>query len=345
MRMTMRWFGAGDSVPLTHIAQVPGMQGIVGTLEGLPVGEVWDAARFLNLQAQVEAANLTLDVFESIPVSEAIKLGLPARDAHIANYCASIHNLAQAGVRVLCYNFMPLFDWLRTEMHHALPDGSTVTAYKHEDMLAFDLAQGMAARTAWARGFTGDELRVHMARYAQVDAEQLFENLVYFLRAIIPTAEAAGVYLALHPDDPPWPVFGLPRIVGDEQAIARILDAVPSPHNGLTFCTGSLGANSANDLPAMIRTFAERIHFVHLRNLKRSGDKDFHEVAHPAQYGDVDVVGVLRALLAINYTGPLRPDHGREIWGEQPSRTGYGLYDRALAATYIQGLYEGLQQG
>ncbi len=344
MRMTWRWFGDADSVKLAQIAQIPVVKGIVGTLEDIPVGEVWSVERIAALKAQVEAAGFTLDVIESIPVAEAIKRGLPERDGLIDAYCESVRNMGRAGVRVLCYNFMPVFDWMRSEMVYHLPDESVVTRYVHADIERFDLSRGLEARVAWARGFTGEELQAALAQYAAIDDDALFDNLVYFLRRVIPAAEEAGVYLAIHPDDPPWSIFGLPRIVRDAASIRRLLDAVDSPHNGLTFCTGSLGTLAANDLPAMVRQFAPRIHFVHLRNVVREGEHDFYEVAHPSACGSVDLGAVMRALVEIGYAGPLRPDHGRRIWGEQVARTGYGLYDRALGAMYLQGLWEGLRR-
>ncbi len=342
MRMNWRWFGDADHIKLWQVAQIPGVRGIVGTLEDIPVGAVWSVERIAALKAQVEAAGLTLDVIESIPVAEAIKRGLPERDALIDAYCESVRNMGRAGVRVLCYNFMPLFDWMRTEMLFRLPDNSVVTGYTHDQIASYELARGLETRVAWARGFTGDELQAALGDYAEIDDDALFVNLVYFLRRVIPVAEEAGVSLAIHPDDPPWSIFGLPRIVRDAVSIQRILDAVDSPNNGLTFCTGSLGTLAANDLPAMVRQFATRIHFVHLRNVQRTGDYDFYEVAHPSACGSVDMKAVMQALIEIGYVGALRPDHGRRIWDEDVPRTGYGLYDRAMGAMYLQGLWEGL---
>jgi mannonate dehydratase len=342
MRLTMRWFGDADHVSLQHIAQVPCIRGIVGTLEDMKAGEVWTLERLQALKSQVERAGLTLDVIESIPVHEAIKRGLPERDQLIEAYCQSIRYMGQAGIRVLCYNFMPVFDWMRTEMTFELEHGAMVTGYTHQAMLNFDLSKGIEARTAWAKGFTGEEIAEVLQQYAMIDEDTLFENLAYFLKRIVPVAEEAGVYLAIHPDDPPWSIFGLPRIVGNAEQIQRLLNVVDSPHNGLTFCTGSLGTKADNDLPAMVRQFGERIHFVHLRNVKRTGEYDFHEVAHPSEFGDVDMKAVIQALIDIGYTGATRSDHGREIWGEVIPRTGYGLYDRALGSMYLYGLWQGL---
>lgn len=343
MKFTMRWFGSTDTVQLADIAQIPVIRGIVGTIEDLPAGVVWSVERVRALKAQVEAYGFTLDVIESIPVHEAIKRGTDKRDALIDNYCQSVRSLGQAGVRVLCYNFMPVFDWMRTDMTVRLADGSMVTSYDHQQMLAYDLSAGFENRVAWERGFTGAELQAALNAYHDIDDDALFENLAYFLRRVIPVAEESGVYLAIHPDDPPWSILGLPRIVRDANTIQRIFDAIDSPHNGLTFCTGSLGTAPENDLPAMARQFADRIHFVHLRNVELIGDRSFVEVAHTDPAGHVDMPAVVEALVDTGFTGPIRPDHGRMIWGET-GRTGYGLHDRALAAMYLYGLWQGIRR-
>jgi mannonate dehydratase len=337
----MRWFGPSDPVSLANIAQVPCVKGIVTALFDIPVGEVWSIERLTAIKSKIEAAGLTLDVIESIPVAEEIKLGLPERDALIDNYCQSIRHLGQVGIKTLCYNFMPVFDWMRTDMAITLPDGSLVSGYRHAEIENFDIDEGMEARIAWVYSYTGDQLRAVLNQYKSVDADALFENFAYFLRKVVPVAESAGVYLALHPDDPPWPIFGLPRIVRDLPTIQRILDVFDSPHNGLTFCTGSLGASLDNDLPAMIRAFQGRINFFHTRNVKVTGDKDFVEAAHLPECGTVDMVAVIQALVDIGFDGPIRPDHGRMIWGET-GNMGYGLYDRSLGAMYLHGLYQGM---
>jgi mannonate dehydratase len=343
MKMTMRWFGENDTVRIQDIAQVPVIRGIVGTLEHKTANDVWTVEDFESLKKLVEPYNLTLDVIESIPVAEEIKQGTPERDRLIDIYCESIRNMGKAGIPVLCYNFMPVFDWMRTDLNLQLPDGSWVTEYIHEQMLAYDLALGFEARVAWARGFTGAELHAELDKYCAIDDDALFENLAYFLRRIVPVAEESGVYLALHPDDPPWSILGLPRIVRDTDSIQRILDIVDCPHNGITFCTGSLGTTPDNDLPAMVRRFASRINFVHLRNVEHIGEKSFREVAHTDEAGYVDMVAVMQALVDVGFTGALRPDHGRMIWGET-GRTGYGLYDRALAVMYLYGIWQTLQR-
>lgn len=340
MKLTMRWFGDGDTVSLSQIAQIPVIKGIVGTLEGKADNIVWTQDDFEAVKQKVNAHGFSLDVIESIPVAEAIKKGLPERDGLIDLYCESVRNMGRAGIPVLCYNFMPVFDWMRTDLAYQLPDGSMVTAYDHQAMLDYDLDQGFEARVAWTHGFTGEQVRATLAEYREITEDVLVENLAYFLERVIPVAEESGVYLALHPDDPPWSIMSLPRIVRDMQSIQRILDLVDSKHHGLTFCTGSLGTLPENDLPDMIRRFKDRIHFVHVRNVKITDFQSFYEVAHTDDT-HINVREVMQALVDIGYRGSLRPDHGRMIWGET-GRTGYGLYDRALAAMYLYGLWEGV---
>lgn len=341
MNFTFRWYGPNDPVSLAAIRQVPGVDGVVTALHDLPPGEVWTVERLRERQEAVRACGLEWSVVESIPVHESIKLGEPDRDAHIEAYAESIRNLGRVGIGTLCYNFMPVFDWLRTEFAMPLPDGSNTMQYVHADLSRFDLSRGMEALPAWAQGYGPDELGDLLRRYEAVDEGRLFDNLVAFLEGVVPSAEEAGVNLAIHPDDPPWSVFGLPRIVTGHAALQRLLDAVDHPRNGLTFCTGSLGASQDNDVVAMAAAFAPRTNFVHARNLRHTGPLDFYESAHPTRYGDVDLPRVLRALVDGGFEGPIRPDHGRMIWGETGT-PGYGLYDRALGATYLQGVLEGL---
>lgn len=342
MRMTMRWFGASDPVTLAQIAQVPCVKGIVTALFDIPVGEVWSVERLSAIKDEIEAAGLTLDVIESIPIAEEIKLGLPERDDLIETYCQSIRHMGQVGIKTLCYNFMPVFDWMRTDLAVTLADGSVVSSYRHAEIEAFDVDEGMEARIAWAYSYTGDQLKQVLKQYQGIDDDGLFENFAYFLRKVVPVAEESGVYMAVHPDDPPWSILGLPRIVRDLPTIQRLLDVVDSPHHGLTFCTGSLGASLQNDLPSMIRAFEGRINFFHARNVKVTGDKDFAEVAHLPECGTVDMVAVIQALVDTGFSGPIRPDHGRMIWGET-GNMGYGLYDRSLGAMYLHGLYQGMK--
>ncbi len=337
MIFTLRWFGHEDPVSLTALRQVAGLDGVVSGLPDILAGGVWTPAAIEARRRELAEHGFAWTVAESLPVSEAIKLGGPERDEHVAAWCTSLRNLAAAGVRTVCYNFMPVFDWIRTDFALPLADGSTAMAYAHADLARFDFSAGMERLAAWAQGYTGAELEALFRRARALGEERLFEHLTAFLAAVVPVAEEAGVRLALHPDDPPWPIFDLPRIVSDAAGIERILQAVDSPANGLTFCTGALGAAAGNDLPAMAEAFAPRIAFVHARNVRRTGARDFHEVAHHPSAGDVDLVGVLERLMAAGVDVPLRPDHGRMLWGEQ-AIPGYGLRDRAIGLGYLQGV-------
>jgi len=334
--MTFRWFGQTDPIPLAHIRQIPGVQGVVSALYDVPVGDAWPKGRLAQLQDNIANAGLRLAVVESIPVHEDIKLGRPTRDRLIANYCESVRTIGELGVQVVCYNFMPVFDWMRTDLAMQLPDGSTALAYDDAALARMDVDL-----PGWATSYTAEELRGLLAAYREVDAERLWESLAYFLQRVVPVAEQAGVRMAIHPDDPPWPIFGLPRIICRGRDLERLLKLVDRPANGVTFCTGSLGALPENDLPAMVRRLGPRIHFAHCRNVRITGDRKFHETPHPSALGDVNLRAVLEALRETGFAGPMRPDHGRMIWGER-GRPGYGLYDRALGATYLQGLWEGL---
>jgi mannonate dehydratase len=251
--------------------------------------------------------------------------------------------MGEAGVRVLCYNFMPVFDWTRTNLSMRLSDGSTALAYDDENLANIDLSHGTRDLPGWGAAYDGKTLSRLLTQYRAVSQSQLWDNLTRFLEHVVPVAEEARVKLAIHPDDPPWPIFGIPRIITNEAAIDRLLSIVNSPSNGITFCTGSLGASAENDLPAMARKYGKmgRIHFMHCRNVRRTGNRSFNEEPHPSEYGHVSMLEVLRALVETDFSGPMRPDHGRMIWGET-GRPGYGLHDRALGATYLYGMWEAL---
>ena len=345
MYMTFRWFGPSDPISLTYIRQIPGVRAVVSALYDLPVGAPWPRERLERLAADVGAADLKLAVVESIPVHEDIKLGRPNRDRLIANYCESVRAMGELGISVLCYNFMPVFDWMRTDLEMPLPDGSTALAYDDGALAAVDLRRGTGDLPGWAAAYDAAELQALLAAYRDVTAEQLWEHLAYFLERVVPVAAEAGVQLAIHPDDPPWPIFGLPRIICRERDLVRLVGLVDHRSNGVTFCTGSLGALPENDVPAMARRIGalDRIHFAHCRNVRVTGERQFHETPHPSAFGGVDLGAVLSALHSTGFTGPMRPDHGRMIWGER-GRPGYGLFDRALGAMYLQGLWEGLTQ-
>jgi len=343
MQMTFRWFGPTDPVPLAYVRQIPGVRGVVSALYDVPVGETWPRDGLARLAETVDQAGLALSVVESIPVHEDIKLGRPTRDRLIDNYGESVRHMGECGIPVLCYNFMPVFDWTRTDLALVLDDGSTALAYDDDALSRIDLTRGTGDLPGWATAYSADELTALLDAYRAVSPEQLWEHLEYFLERVVPVAESVGVRMAIHPDDPPWAIFGLPRIITSGAALARLVRLVDRPANGVTLCTGSLGAEPANDLPAIARTLGGlgRVHFAHCRNVRITGHRQFHETPHPSALGDVNMHAVLEALAEVGFTGPMRPDHGRMIWGER-GRPGYGLHDRALGATYLYGLWEGI---
>lgn len=351
LQMTFRWFGKEkDTVSLEQIRQIPGVTGVVPALHYLPAGEAWPLDDILKMKAEIEAAGLTMECIESVNVHEDIKIGLPTRDRYIENYKESIRNLAKAGVKVICYNFMPVFDWTRTDLSLRTADSSTCLAYdgtqiegkSPEEMFReIDDNSNGYAMPGWETERM-PEIKELFEKYKGVDEETLWRNLIYFLEQIMPVCEECDVKMAIHPDDPPWGIFGLPRIITNIDALKRLLTAVPSKYNGLTFCTGSLGASLQNDLPAMIREVGDRIYFAHLRNVKVEG-RHFNETAHESGAGSLDMYEIVKALQDVGFDGYIRPDHGRMIWGEV-ARPGYGLYDRALGATYLNGLWEAVEK-
>ncbi len=344
MKMTFRWYGEKDSIPLEYIRQIPNVQSVVTAVYDVPVGEVWSDASVKKLRDLAAAKGLKAEVIESIPVHEDIKLGRGDRDRYIANYCENIRVVARNGVKCVCYNFMPVFDWLRTEMAHPNPDYSTSLAYSREDFQKIDPTN--LHLPGWDESYTPEELQGLLKAYKDISHEKLFENFVYFLERVIPVCEETSVVMAVHPDDPPWDVFGLPRIVSCEEDFDRLFAAVPSKCNGLTLCTGSLGAGRKNDLVHMAAKYAAqgRVHFAHLRNVLWTDDADsFCEVGHCSSYGSLDMAAIVRALAENGFDGYVRPDHGRSIFGET-GKGGYGLYDRALGAAYLNGLFEATEK-
>lgn len=341
MKMTFRWYGESDSIPLQYIKQIPAMHGVVTAVYDVPVGEVWQEEKIARLKTLCDKAGLGMEVIESVPVHEDIKLGKPSRDKYIANYAQTIRNLGKFGVKCICYNFMPVFDWLRTDLKTTAADGSNSLSYNHEQLLRLD-PQNLHL-PGWDESYTVSELNSLLDAYKNVTHEQLFDNLVYFLKGIMPACDQAGIDMAIHPDDPPWDMFGLPRIVTGAKSYDSMIKAVPNKHNGFTFCTGSLGAGRQNDLPAMAKKYADRIYFAHIRQLKYCGDKDFTEAGHLTGAGDLDIYAIVKALVNAGFDGYVRPDHGRNIWGED-GKPGYGLYDRALGAAYLNGLFEAMEK-
>lgn len=343
MKLSFRWYGPTDSIPLSYISQIPTMHGVVSAVYDVPPGNVWSRESIADLKKQANDHGLAFECVESVPVHEDIKLGKPARDQYLEAYCENIRRLGEAGVKCVCYNFMPVFDWLRSDLQHPASDGSNSLIYRDEQVLAMDPRSGNLSLPGWDESYTKDGLNRLLDEYAGMTEETLFANLKVFLDTVIPVCEAADVRLAIHPDDPPWGIFGLPRIITCEENLDRLLKLNPSVYNGLTLCTGSLGASRRNDVVHLTEKYASqgRIHFVHARNVRLSGERDFGETAHPSCCGSLNLRGVIEALAKVEFDGYLRPDHGRMIWGET-GKPGYGLYDRALGATYLSGLWEGI---
>lgn len=397
----MRWFGPQDPVSLMDIRQAGGA-GVVTALHQIPVGEVWPVAEIRKRQQLVEAANdryapLHWAVAESLPVHEAIKKGVPARTRYLENYKQSLRNLATCGITTVCYNFMPVLDWSRTNLSYEMPDGSRALRFSWEDFAVFDLCilhrPGAEADydpaiiksanrtfrqmtpdqlTALAKtvllglpgseeAFTLDTFQSLLNEYATITDAVLRENLYYFIRDVAPVAQEAGVNLCIHPDDPPYPLLGLPRVVSTETDLARLMDACPLRANGITCCTGSLGIRADNDLPALIHRFGDRIHFIHLRTTKRETAEtsgahpgNFHEADHLS--GDVDMYAVVKAIvleqqrrarLGVGVTAiPMRPDHGHQMLDDlrsgKPTYPGYSAIGRLRGLAELRGLELGI---
>ena len=352
MKMLLRWFpGGDDSVTLKQIKQTPGISGVATCLPDIPVGQVWPLHRLIALKEEINAAGLEVEVIESVNIHEDVKKGLPTRDKYIERYIETLENLSKIAIKCLCYNFMPVIDWARSDLAFTLPDGSTAMSYRHEQVLRMNPLEMANIMTSQARGYSlpgwePERLKAMAADiefYQSMTTEQYWANMKYFLDAVIPYAEKYDIKMAIHPDDPPWPLYGLPKVITDTTNIRNFLALTDSPYNGLTLCTGSLGANLDNDLPAIAREFSSqgRVHFAHIRNVKHLSRLDFDECAHISEYGDLDLFEIVKALHDSGFNGYIRPDHGRMIWGEK-ARPGYGLYDRALGANYLYGLWEAI---
>ncbi len=342
MKLSFRWYGADDPVTLKYIRQIPNMKGIVTAIYDIPVGDVWPVERIRKLKDEVNEYDLDIAVIESVPVHEDIKMGLETRDSYIDNYKKTIENLASEGITTICYNFMPVFDWTRSKLDYENEDGSTSLIFDEVEVAKLD--PRTLALPGWDTSYTKEQMQSLLDFYSSMNHEQLWDNLKYFLEEIIPVAEKNGVKMAIHPDDPPFDIFGIPRIITNFENCARFLDMVDSPSNGLTLCTGSLGCVNTNDVVKMIEEFGKnrnKIFFAHMRNVKNYGDTSFNETAHCSTYGDLDFYDIVKAYLEYDFGMYYRPDHGRMIWGET-GRPGYGLYDRALGASYIEGLIEAI---
>ena len=355
MKMTFRWYGEkNDSIPLKYIKQIPGCSGLMGFIDKA-AGALWSEQEIKEYVDHVHAAGLEVEVIESVNVHEDIKLGLPSREEYIDNYIKTIENLAKYGVKAIVYNFMPVFDWLRTDLAREIPEDGSNSLYYDEAELAgmtpVDIVESTAKNS---KGFTLPgweperlkDLERVLALYKDVAPDDLRANYKYFLEKIIPTCEKCGVRMAVHPDDAAWPVFGLPRIAHTQEDFDKIVSFADSPANALCLCTGSLGSNPENDIPGAIRHFGEknRIACVHVRNVKYLGRRKFREAAHLSSDGSLDMYEIMKAIYETTPETYIRPDHGRMIWDEK-GRPGYGLYDRALGIAYLNGLWEALDKG
>lgn len=336
MDMTLRWFGKEfDSVTLEQIRQIPGVSGVISTLYDTVPGEVWERDRIKALKDEVEASGLRLLGIESVNIHESIKAGLSEREQYIDNYIQTLENLGEEGLDLICYNFMPVFDWTRSDLAKVREDGATVLSYDQSEIDKFNPDNIFEQMSEKSQGFElpGWEpermgrIKELFALYESVSEEDLFQNLVYFLERIMPTCEKYGINMAIHPDDPAWPVFGLPRIINSEANLVRLMEAVPSKHNGVTFCTGSLGSNPETDLYSTIESLKGRIHFAHLRNIKYQGYRKFDESAHLSSDGSLDMVKIIKCLKDSGFDGIIRPDHVRAIW-----------------ASYMNGIWETLEK-
>ena len=350
MQMGFRWYGEdNDKISLADIKQIPGVTSIVWALHHKLPGEVWTVEEIAEVQKQLEPYGFNMDVVESVNVHDDIKIGLPSRDQYIENYIQTIKNLSKFGVKVICYNFMPIFDWTRTDLFHPLEDGSNALYYEKSKIqddykeMAEYILKNLHGKTfpGWEpeRMAKLDEL---FKAYAPVTKEKLWENLKYFLEALMPTCRECDIKMAIHMDDPPWDIFGLPRLLVDAESIDRFLSMVDDEYNCLTLCSGSLNANPNNNVAEIVRKHCDRIAFAHIRNIHHFPNGDFSEAAHRDCCGETGIIEILRAYHDCGFEGYIRPDHGRQLWEEGPGvcRPGYGKYDRALGIQYMLGVWD-----
>jgi mannonate dehydratase len=389
LEQTFRWFGPSDAVTLRAITQT-GATGIVTALHHIPCGEIWSDEEIKNRINTIEEAGLRWSVVESVNIHEEIKTGGPNRDRYIDNYITTLRNLGNAGIKVVCYNFMPVLDWTRTDLQFALPNGATVLRLDMVALPAFDIylleREGatedystvvqadakiyldslsneqkksltdtiLAGLPGTDEVFTIAQFREHLKKYSDVDANKLRDNLVYFLKSIIPHAQEAGIRMCIHPDDPPFPILGLPRVVCTESDLQYVVNACPSAYNGITFCTGSLGASPKNDLPGMVERLGKHIHFLHLRNVRREPNGSFYEAEHLD--GSNDMYAIMRNIIheqvmrahitREDIAIPMRPDHGHMLLDDFRYNTypGYSAIGRLKGLAELRGLEMGIKR-